>query len=210
MEIHLLHIKTPYRKDKRLKLRMSEQAFDERKQEWLLGVPRSTKHDAAIRSRGSVYLSTTRECPRPNWKPQDHQRIVTLIEEIEARFERILPRGADDCPFFLETVPMPANWSWWNCWLLFGERAQRMFLWCNGSSTPFDTTETLCLECIVQVCDCENPKYQDLLGLPLTLFLRHACRFGLGKIDHNVAQRSGWKHHKPTTLDDYDISYSIL
>lgn len=80
-----------------------------------------------------------------------------------------------------------------------------MFLECNGRFTPFDTAETIFLECIVQTCDSDNPRYHDLLGLPRTIYFRHPCRLSLGKLDHNRAQRSGWKCQKPTSLADYDI-----
>lgn len=131
----------------------------------------------------------------------DKARILKIVGQIEEKFNKVLPRAKDQCPWPSLKETMPKDWCWGNCWSLFSERQQREWAHCNRYWEQIDIAETLFLECVWQYCD---PAYIEFLGLPLVAYWFHVLRFAIGKKDHRRGMRTGWKSIKPISIDDRD------
>ncbi|KAI8156745.1 hypothetical protein K4K49_007611 [Colletotrichum sp. SAR 10_70] len=153
-----------------------------------------------------------------SWASNEIDRIKTLVLEMETFFHVQLPRSKDECPYFGHPDTMPEDWSWRQAFKLMAERLVRMVLFCNCFWTTEETTMTIFLECIFQVCiircvvfvhgDDDNlevilklkEEYSSILELPLTVAYHDALRFAVAKKVHGKQMRSGWPTNA-TSLD---------
>ncbi|KAK8196092.1 hypothetical protein M8818_007245 [Zalaria obscura] len=143
--------------------------------------------------------------PAGNVSPWDQEEISILLHivgQIELKFKMTLPRAGDGAPWIGTVDTMPEGWGWCMWFRLCAERLQRMKLECNKYWSTEDTETTLFLEIVYQYCSDEK-QYEDFLGLPLTVYLRHPCNLSVGHRRHKQAMRTGWRSN-PTSLDDRD------
>ena len=128
-DVYLVGLRTPWVMKKRLLASPSEYAAAKR--EWITGLPGSFGH-GKMQFTQKHYIHKPKKAPYPDWRPEGFERICKLISAIERNFHgQELRRGPDGCPFPSQEPEMPSDWSWWSCWLLFGERLARMVEWCN-------------------------------------------------------------------------------
>ena len=82
-------------------------------------------------ARKRKYLDKELEAPNRNWRPAQHERFGTVVEQIEKRFDFVFKRSKDGTPYPFHPSTMPEDWSYWTAWSLFSHRIWRMWTLCN-------------------------------------------------------------------------------
>ncbi|KAM3446348.1 hypothetical protein MY3296_009753 [Beauveria thailandica] len=145
--------------------------------------------------------------PSARWSSKAMHRIRRIVSEIEGWAGVTLPRG-QDCAYFCHESTMPPWWDWIICQQLMECRLERMKDHCNRWWKTVDTSETLYLECIFQVCmsrmvildsdpDRElkrhlRREYSDFLYLPLGIYFHNPLTFAVAHRVHGQQMRTGW------------------
>lgn len=186
-----------YSKKQRLGVPFSRREYAKHLKMWRTAVP-ATLSDAAKRK---LYKYVKYNLANDAADFVDKERLLKAIRQIENKFGVKLLRGKDGCPWPEAKETMPDDWCWGNCWSLYSERQRREWDLCNRNGEQVDTTETLYLEHCWQQCD---PTYTEFLGLILVAWRAHPCRFTIGKRNHNLSMRTGWKTVTPSSIDDRD------
>ncbi|KAK3060923.1 hypothetical protein LTS18_007417 [Coniosporium uncinatum] len=184
----------PLSKLGRMSLELDQNEADGYRQRWIQAAP--------SRLLPRTYCKPL--APKKNWKPHDFARLERLLQEIYAAFPEsaeTLRTGSDDCPFPFDG-DVPGDWSWWSCWVLFGERLWRTWKWCNGRWVLFDNIQTLFLECLWQ----HLQGLRSMFNLPVVLWIRHPLRFVIGHAVHGSGMRTAWTTTDPTSVADRDQS----
>lgn len=164
-----------------------------------------------------THLNFASSGARMNWPESELFRIRRLSEDIMEYFDVQLRRGSDGCPYFACPESYPARWNWPIAFQLANERLERMTKYCNRHWPTYDTTETIFLECLFQVCvnrcildrnDVNyeqkkrlKAKYKSLLGLPITIAYHDGLTFAVGHRHHGQGMFTGWPA-KATSIEE--------
>lgn len=201
-DLHLITIKIPYMKRQRLGKAPNMRNLAELRHELWTGIPGKAFSTQARNDR-LKFLSTKFRVPgdvnRQAWEPyeggKDFSRLKSLILEMETHFNKKMRVGKDGAPYPFSGT-MLDTWCWLDAWLLFSDRAYRLWLWCNGRWVTVDCTETIFLECVWQFLD---PEFLPLrYGLPLTIFIRHPLRFVVGHLKHSKLNQNYMERYELT------------
>lgn len=210
--------RVPYRVAARLGLRLDSDMWRYLHLEMVAGrLHRGSSPPPQARQLHNVYSNASR---------LQTVRVMSIIEEIEARTEVSLERQMG-CPFFLDG-PIPPNWNWGLCVWFISDRLGRMKRHCNKKFETVDTSETIFLECVLQtsikrmVVRDDDPdaklkrdlqdKYAEFHQLPIVLESRNPLTMSIGKRHHNNQMVTGWPLC-PTSLQqrlDADARNNIL
>ncbi|KAI8942961.1 hypothetical protein NX059_001000 [Plenodomus lindquistii] len=151
------------------------------------------------------------------WSDQDIARLDKICVEIEhdptinpkgLRLPRGPPSaGRAGAPWLFNSKHMFKNHGWDYNGCLFQERFTRMDTACDlANDHENESPETLFLTCVVLWFLLDGGK-DEVLGLRMTVFRRHALRFSIGRALHvepGSIMVTGWKAKHPTSLADYD------
>lgn len=222
LQLTAIRRKIPMNSKVRLHLQVSPEQFDYLKEEWVSGKI----------CPGSLTRAPVKYFPTPRgihatlvseW--EDYQPcIIQIVEEIEQWTGVYLPRSSDGCPYFAHPDTMPWNWNWSNYFRLIYDRKYRITILCNRYWPTEDTTITIFLECIFQVCvgtmvvkaedsDVKHKmraKYAEFLGLPLGIEPKNPLRFTVTHRVHGRQIHTGWPPLPTRLMDCIDKKNSIL
>ncbi|KAI1528747.1 CsdB Selenocysteine lyase, partial [Pyrenophora tritici-repentis] len=145
--------------------------------------------------------------------PQDIPRLDKICREIESsptlnsnglKLPRAEKNGA---PWLWDPEHMFENPSWDYLPNLFTKRMARIDQTCDWSNDHDDeSNQTLFLTCVVLWFKLDGGK-DEILGLRMTVFSRHALRFSIERALHvtpGSIMRSGWNAKYTASLSQYD------
>ncbi|KAI9151401.1 Tyrosinase ustQ [Paramyrothecium foliicola] len=141
-----IRIKVGYSQSSRASKVLSTTQFEYIKEEWVSGRfhPGSPPWTTLQFQRGSNLNSK-------GWSMGKRKTILYITHEIESwtGVELVRRHG---CPYLGHPTTLPENWSWKMCFEIMVDRICRMRDMCNRHWMTVETTETIYLECIFQVC----------------------------------------------------------
>lgn len=156
-----------------------------------------------------------------SWSKDTVLRLNKICEEIEASEDfnpggkLTLPRrggapvGEPAAPWLwvLEHMFIDNDWHYLAC--EFAYRLKRMDEKCDWKNDHSqESNETLFLTCVVLWFQTGGGK-DEILGLRMTVFVRHALRYSIGRalrVEPGSLMVSGWTVKHPTSLSQYDDS----
>jgi len=80
---------------------------------------------------------------------------------------------------------------------------------CTDTTQAVDTPKSIFCEILFQR-HCGKSEYQDLFGLPITLFVRHPLCLSVGHRHHGSQMRTGWPADPKNLSDRVDEDNNIL
>ncbi|KAH4802782.1 hypothetical protein HBI25_207700 [Parastagonospora nodorum] len=123
------------------------------------------------------------------------------------------PQGMPGAPWLWNPDHIYDNHDWEYLNRLFLHRFQRMDTTCDWKNDHLqECGETLFLTCVILWFALDGGK-DELLGLRMTVHIRHPLRFSIGRALHvqpGSIMRTGWTVRHPTSLEDYDESLRTI
>lgn len=220
-EIHVVKEKTPYRRVMQIGVKTPKRKWKTIDHEQLTCKVSSTNGGTFEQQSAKApwrWRMKRDKAPKRNWTPTDFDRLQGVLDDIRTRYPQqytAMPEGQAGFPYPFFPSTMPAVWSWWTAWRMFGERVMCMYLDCNGKWDHVNGTETIFLEAIIQCVlgdDNDNDnKSRPRLYLPMSVYTRRPLRFAVAHHHHGEQLRSGWVKAEPTSFPaDYDATLNNM
>jgi hypothetical protein len=171
-----------------------------------------------------ISTDTAKLTSRLIWDTKTIRRLNGICVEIEnsAVFnprKLKLPRGLSlppeqpGAPWLWNPTHMFEDLNWQFITDVFQSRFQRMDNLCDWvNDHDQECAETLFLTCIILYFALDGGK-DEVLGLRMTIYNRHALRFSIGRALHvqpGSIMRTGWNTKHPVSLSEYNDSHRTI
>ena len=159
----------------------------------------------------AAYSTISRPAEKNPWDNESITRISRICDEIEQSpiynpRELHLPRGTDNAPWLWNPTHMFSDHCWEFLGRLFAERFRRMDKWCDWTNShEHECQDTIFLTCVILWFQSDGGK-DEVLGLRMSVFVRHPLRFSIGRALHvppGSKMVTGWSAKHPVSLSQY-------